>query len=170
MNSRRALSIGAVLFIVAFFCFYLSLNSVVAYPTVFIEQDKTVTEIGQSVEVLIKCHPTSPIKAFEFKVKFNSTLYRAEAVTEGDFFSGYQTFFNAGIIDNEAGTIINIYNLIVGQGNITKDGTLVKITFTCLQVQSSPLVLYDVGLTNETQYINMTTQDDGQIEASVGIF
>lgn len=166
MNRKRALSIGTSLFIVGFICLFFNLTSVVAKPTVYIKQDKVVTETGQSIDILIKCHPTTPIKAFEFKVKFNQTLYRAESVTEGDFFSGYQTFFNAGIINNEDGRIINIYNLIVGQGNVTKDGVLVKITFTCLQVQTSPLILYDVGLTNEIQYINITMQEDGKIKAS----
>jgi hypothetical protein len=173
MNKNRALTIGTSLFVIATVCAYFNSDSmpVSAMPTVSVSQDKTVTSVGQQVIVSINCHPSSPIKAWELKVKFNQSLYRADMVLEGNFFRDYETFFLNGVIDNVNGTIINILDVIMGQGNITEDGTLATITFTCLDVKTSPLELYDVGLTNESQYINITVQQDGEISASQwGIF
>jgi hypothetical protein len=172
MNKNRALTIGTVLFIMATISAFFHSDTILvsAMPTISVSQDKTATTIGQQIVVSIDCHPSSPVKAYEFKVRFNQSLYRADNVSEGDFFDGYDTFFSGGIIDNVNGTIINVYDVILGKGNITDDGTLVKITFTCLDVQTSPLILYDVGVTNESQYINVTYQQDGKITASRGIF
>ncbi|HVQ00730.1 MAG TPA: hypothetical protein VMT57_04375, partial [Candidatus Thermoplasmatota archaeon] len=75
----------------------------------------------------MNCSPARPVKGFELKVAFNPTYLKVDNVTEGDFFQGYSTFFNNGTIDNQAGTIINVYDLIVGQGNVTTNGSLVMI-------------------------------------------
>jgi hypothetical protein len=97
------------------------------------------------------------MKAFEMKLSYNPSLIRAVSVTEGDIFTGYTTFFNSGEIDNTAGHIINIYDLIVGQGNVTGAGSLVTINFTARSTSgTSSLTLYDVRLTNETDYLPIT--------------
>jgi hypothetical protein len=165
MKRKKYLSIGIALLVIISVCVYVSVVS--AEPTISIVQDKDVTTVGQQVVMSIKCNPnpSEPMKAFEFKLKFNPDYYRADLVTEGDIFRGYQTFFSSGIIDNVNGTIINIYDLILGQGNVTESGFLANITFTCLQLKTSPLTLYDVGITNESDYINITVQN-GQIKAS----
>jgi len=106
--------------------------------------------------VSLECVPQQPVKAFELKISFNPTLVRADSVAEGDFFTGYTTFFNPGQIDNTAGRIINIYNLIVGPGNVTSPGGLITINFTAKTYSgSSSLSLYDVRLTNETGYLEI---------------
>jgi hypothetical protein len=105
----------------------------------------------------VTCSPERPFKGFELKVSFNPTLLQATSVSEGDFFHGYSTFFNAGTINNQAGTIINIYDLIVGTGNVTDPGTWISIAFAARTVSgTSPLALYDVRATNETQYIQLS--------------
>jgi hypothetical protein len=96
------------------------------------------------------------VKAFELKLSFNPSLVRATSVTEGSFFTGFTTFFNPGEIDNSAGRIINVYNLIVGPGNVSGAGSLVTITFTARSTSgTSTLSLYDVRLTNESDYIDI---------------
>jgi chitodextrinase len=122
----------------------------------------TVTPASQTVNtsstfsISITCVPQQPVKAFELKLSFNPSLLRATAVTQGTLFAGYNTFFNAGEIDNTAGHIINIYNLIIGPGNVTSGGSLVQINFTAKSTSgTSSLSLYEVRLTNETEYLSI---------------
>ena len=114
---------------------------------------------GDIIDVSIVCVPTQYVKAWECKLNFNKNVLNAVQVEEGNFFSGYQTFFNEGIIDNVNGTIINMYNLIMGQGNVTGDGTIVDITFHAVGYGLCNISLYDVGITNETMYIPSTFID-----------
>ena len=72
----------------------------------------------------------------------------------GNIFTGYDTYFNSGTINNTTGVVIDVYGLIEGLGNVTGNGTLVSINLTAKNVQgTSALGLYDVGITNETAYI-----------------
>jgi chitodextrinase len=110
-----------------------------------------------SFSVTVNCVPEEPVKAFELKLSFNPSLVQVISVSEGDIFGGYTTFFSPGVIDNSGGTIVNIYNLIVGPGNITSAGSLVVINCTARSTSgTSPLSLYDVRLTNETGYIDIS--------------
>ena len=104
---------------------------------------------GETFIVNVSCVPGQPIKAFEFKLSFNALLLHANSVSEGDIFDGYNTYFNDGTINNTVGTIIDIYDLIVGVGNVSDSGTLVTISFTALDmIGVSYLNLIDVGVTN----------------------
>ncbi len=116
--------------------------------------------VGDNFSVDIYCVPDKPIKAFEFKMLFNATLIEANSVAEGDIFNSYSTFFNSGIINNTEGSIINVFGLIIGQGNVTDPGNLVTISFSSKSdIGNSTLDLYDVGITNETSYISILTND-----------
>ena len=123
----------------------------------------TVSPLSQTVnastpfEISIDCVPQQPVKAFELKLSYNPSLVQVNSVSEGDFFSGYTTFFSEGVIDNTAGRVINIYNLIVGQGNVTEAGSLVTINLTARTISgTSALTLYDVRLTNESEYLEIS--------------
>ena len=118
--------------------------------------------------VSVYCEPDQSIKSFEFKLSFDSSLIQVNSVTEGDIFDGYTTFFNPGTIDNNAGSIVDIYGLILGSGNVSNPGTLVNISFTAKStIGSSLLNLYDVGVTNETGYISITVNDGNVTVQSV---
>lgn len=108
---------------------------------------------GDTINVSILCTPATYVKAWECKLMFNKNVLNAIQVREGSFFSGYQTFFNAGIIDNAQGRIVNMYDLIVGPGNVTVANAIITITFQAVGYGSSNISLYDVGITNETMYI-----------------
>ena len=117
----------------------------------------TTVSAGQMFSLDILCTPGQMIKAFEFKLSYDPTLLQVTNVSEGTIFSGYTTFFNAGIINNTAGTIIDIYGLIVGNGTVSDPGTLVSVSFTAQAASGSSLIsLFDVGVTNETTYIPIT--------------
>jgi len=128
-------------------------------PTVVrIDPASQTVSAGSSVVVNVNCSPARPVKGFELKVSFDPSILQATSVSEGDFFSAYNTtFFNPGTIDNQAGTIINVYDLIIGQGNVTSNGSLVTIAFTAGSTSgTSAVTLYGVRLTNETEYINVS--------------
>lgn len=102
----------------------------------------------------IYCKTAQPIKAYEFKLSFDPTKLQAISVQEGEFFLGYATFFMPGTINNTAGTIINIYDLIMGLGNKTTSGIFATVIFKTLNSSGvSDITIYDEGICNETQYI-----------------
>jgi hypothetical protein len=114
---------------------------------------KTVSA-GQTFTLNVSCTPGQSIKSYEFKVSFNPALLQANSVTEGNIFSGYTTFFNPGTINNTAGTIVDVYGLIIGTGSVSNPGNCVYISFTAHLVSgTSPIGLYNVGVTNATSYV-----------------
>ena len=107
----------------------------------------------ETFNIDVYCNPGQPIKSFEFKLSFDASLLQVNSVTEGDIFDGYTTFFNSGTINNSAGSIVDIYGLITGTGNVTGNGTFVSISVTAKDVTgTSSIGLYDAGVTNETEY------------------
>ncbi len=55
------------------------------------------------------------------------------------------------------GRITKLYNLVLGPGNTTEAGTLVIVQFECIYSGQTSITLDAVGLTNETQYLDVTT-------------
>jgi hypothetical protein len=130
-------------------------------PTlVQVSPSNTTVSALQTFSLNISCIPSQPIKSFELKISFDPSLLQANSVTEGTIFSGHTTFFNDGTIDNIAGTIINIYNLIIGPENVSNPGTLVTISFTAKTFSgTSTIDLYDVGVTDDLGYVSITVSD-----------
>jgi hypothetical protein len=117
--------------------------------------------IGDYFNVNVMCTPGTPIKAYEFKITFNPVYLQAMQVSEGTMFTGYQTFFNAGIINNTGGSIKNIYGLIIGQGLVSTPGQLVSIQFKVKAAGSSAVTIYGPFnnknmLTNASAYVPVT--------------
>ncbi len=138
----------------------------------------SISPVSQTVDaddnftIDVFCVPGQPIKAFELRLLFDASLVQADSVVEGDIFDNFSTFFNGGTIDNEAGSIVNIYGLIVGPGNVTDDGTFVTITFTAKQYSgTSDLEFIDVGtwttVVNETEYVPVNVTS-GSVEVVGG--
>jgi len=107
--------------------------------------------------VNVSCAPGQPIKMFEFnKIYFDASLLRVNSVTEGNIFDGYYTLFHSGSINNIAGSITNIYGLIIGQGNVSDNGSLITISFTAKDnTGSSSLSLSGVSVSDEFGYITI---------------
>lgn len=124
---------------------------------VYVSPSNQIVPPQDSFDISIYCEPDQPIKSFEFKLSFDSSLIEADSVTEGDIFNGYSTFFNSGTINNTAGTILNVYGLILGNGNVTTAGSFANISFTTKDVSGiSYLNLYDFGVTNESTYVSIS--------------
>jgi hypothetical protein len=136
--------------------------------SVFVNPSNQIVSLQESFSISINCNPAQPIKSYEFKLSFDETLIEADSVTEGDIFNGYSTYFNSGIINNSDGTIINVYGLILGSGNVSSPGSFAIINFTSKSTSGiSFLDFYEVGVTNETVYVpiditNGSVQIDGE--------
>jgi uncharacterized repeat protein (TIGR02543 family) len=162
MNTGRADKKGSFL---STFCIILLLLMIIVPPPISADSptlvqvnpaSKTVSA-GQTFSISISCTPGQTIKSYELKLSFNPTLLHANSVTEGTIFTGYTTFFNDGTINNTAGTIIDIYGLIVGAGGVTSPGSLVSLSFTAQAASGTTTIgLYDVGVTNDTAYVPIT--------------
>lgn len=123
---------------------------------------------GETFTIDISCTSFQPIKSFELQIMFNPSLLQATSVVEGTIFTGYTTFFNAGTIDNQHGTIIDIYDLIMGHQTVTAPGTFITISFTARNNDgTSEISLNNVGVTNTTEYIPITVAN-GTITISGG--
>jgi len=161
------------LFIFSFFSFGFS---VLGEP--FEDTQVSIFPLSQTVDaddnftIAVYCSPGQPIKAFELKISYDPSLVSADSVSEGDIFNGYSTFFNSGTIDNYAGRIVNVYGLIIGQGNVTDNGTLVSIEFTADEYSgTSPIEFIDVGtwttVVNESGYVPIDVTN-GSVEVIGG--
>jgi chitodextrinase len=157
-KSRGFCAVINICIIVLVFVVFPSVSHVRAADStpVNINPASQTVSAGDTFVITVECLPQQPVKAFELKMSFNPSLLQATAVVEGNLFDGYMTFFNAGEIDNTAGTIIKVYNLIVGPGNVTSAGSFVTINFTARSMSgTSALNLYDVRVTNESDYIDI---------------
>jgi hypothetical protein len=125
---------------------------------VSIKPNNQISSLSDQSIIEVYCQPSEPIKAFELGISFNPAILQAVSVEQGNIFKGYTTFFNPGVINNTTGNITQIYNLTLGAGNmVTNPGSLVKIKFNNISRGQSSLTLNNVGITNETIYIPITT-------------
>jgi hypothetical protein len=123
---------------------------------------------GETFTVNVSCVPGQPVKALELKLSFDASLVQANSVTEGDIFDGYTTFFNAGTIDNNEGNIVNVYGLILGQGNVSDPGSFVTLSFTAKSTAAVSLLdLYSVGVCDENGYLSIVVAD-GAVTVGTG--
>jgi hypothetical protein len=86
------------------------------------------------------------IAGAQLNIAFNRSLIRVNSITEGKLFTqgGATTFFNGGTINNSAGTVINIFNTLIGRYNVTSQGTFIKINATVVGTSGTS----SINLTN----------------------
>jgi hypothetical protein len=129
---------------------------VVNSSTIYISPLTQTVDIGDEFYVDVYCVPSQPIKAFEFRLNFNELVINAMNISEGTIFNGYQTFFNHGDINNIDGTITKVYDVILGQGNVSVSGSFAKIKFKAIASGTANISLMDnsfTGICNETGYL-----------------
>jgi len=118
-----------------------------------LQVENTTAHIGDVFTVDITCIPSEPVKAWELKIRYDNETLQLLNITEGDFFGDYQTFFIMNI------TLDLAYALVVGKGNVSAQGVVCTMVFEAMGVGNATLGLYDAGVCNETQYLELTTQD-----------
>ena len=105
-------------------------------------------EPGAQFTVDIQVQPNNAVAGMQFNLSFDSDLVTVDSVTEGNLLNqnGAGTYFNAGSIDNEAGTITNVFGAIISPGQtVSTAGVFATITMTASETGgSSPLTLSNV--------------------------
>ncbi|HEY9247021.1 MAG TPA: cohesin domain-containing protein, partial [Candidatus Methanoperedens sp.] len=88
---------------------------------------------GESFNLNIIIDPLgTPIAGAQLNLGFNKSLIHVNSITEGNLFkqNGADTFFNAGIINNDSGTVVNIFDAVIGSKNVSAAGTFIIINAT----------------------------------------
>jgi Type I phosphodiesterase / nucleotide pyrophosphatase/Ser-Thr-rich glycosyl-phosphatidyl-inositol-anchored membrane family len=111
-------------------------NQVFAAEMALSPVTKIVTQ-GQTFDLGVTIDPSgTPIAGAQVDIGFNSSLFRVNNISEGNFFNGNgtNTFFNAGTINNSTGTAINIFNIIIGNKNVSTRGIFIIINVTAIGI------------------------------------
>lgn len=91
----------------------------------------------ETFDVNITINPRgTAIAGAQLNIGFDPSLFRVNSITEGNLFNqnGAKTFFNSGTIDNSAGTVINIFDAIIGNSNVSTQGTFIIINATAIGI------------------------------------
>ena len=122
---------------------------------------------GESFTIDIYVQPGEPINGVALALSYDPNLIQADEVSEGNLFGDYTTFFNPGTIDNNAGTIKNIYGFTVPATNtVTNPGIFCTISFTAQSnTGTSNIHLYDACITNiQAECIPGIVLNDGNVQ------
>lgn len=150
-NDEEGMSKGRILhpillLLISGFASLLLISS--ASATVIQIESKTIS-VDQRIMILnVTCRPSEPIKGWEFIVSFDQTILSLVSITERDFFDGYESYFMAN------GSIA--YALVLGDGNVTGNGSLCMLTFDMMNEGTTNIGLFDAGVCNETRYLPLT--------------
>jgi hypothetical protein len=103
---------------------------------------------GQQFAVSIAVVPSKAIAGMQFDLSFDASLAAVSTLEGGDLLNqgGAATFFNSGIIDNQAGTVTGVFGAITTPGaTVSAPGTFATISFTAKTKKGTcPLSLSNV--------------------------
>lgn len=117
-----------------------------AAPVLSVAATPNPAVVGSNVDVNVMISDIADMYSYEFKLAFDATRFKAIGVTQGAFLgTGGATFGDTGEIDNAAGTISLIYNVLVGPvPGVSGSGSLANITFEALSAGTSSLTFSEV--------------------------
>jgi len=109
----------------------IGFGSAAGESPIVVVADQIVTP-NQQFMVNITINPTVPITGAQFNLLFDSSIATVNSVTEGDLFTqnGASTIFDDGTIDNNAGTVTDVYGSILGATSVSTSGTMATINLT----------------------------------------
>ena len=140
-------------------------------PTIVsIDPPSQIVGQGETFTVSVWVYPSEPINGVSFNfLYFNATLIHANSVTFDDFFDPLPTIRSSSIpgmlqINNTLGEIRNVFEGVVGPGNVTADGSFVTIEFTAqTTLGSSNLDLDVVEITDPDVNVLPTVINNGNV-------
>jgi hypothetical protein len=95
---------------------------------------------GETFEFNIFIDPLGMnIAGLQLDFAFNKSLLKVNNITEGSLFkqNGANTFFNNGVVNDSLGTVINIFDVILGKTNVSIPGIFIVINMTALDYSGS---------------------------------
>lgn len=113
--------------------------------------------VGDTFSVNVHVDQAVDLTSWQFDLKYNPLLLRAEAVTEGPFLNSFgTTLFSPGVIDNSTGDMTLVTNVFVDFGPLPNgNGELAIVHFRALGLGVSPLDLQNLFL-NFNSGVNAT--------------
>jgi len=110
---------------------------------------------GRKIILNITVEPNRPISNVSLNMSFDPSLVSVVGVKRGTLFKNTYAFFHTGTIDNTAGTITGLGNMIADNGAASEPGTLAVITLAvglksgvCRITLSDVIVKYANGETS----------------------
>lgn len=135
-----------------------------AISTVRVQPVTQEVVIGKQFTVELNVTPGVPIAGMQSNILFNPAYIRIDSITFGNLFTqnGASEFSSAGVIDNTAGTAVNIFDVILGHNNVNRTGTFIRVTGTAIAKGTSGINLTNIkiatldGLSESLSYTNGT--------------
>lgn len=120
--------------------------------------------IGKQFTVELNVTPGVPIAGMQSNIIFNPAYIRIDSITFGNLFTqdGASEFSRAGVINNTAGTVVNIWDVILGPYSVNNTGTFIRVNGTALAKGTSGINLTNIiiakpdGTSESLSYINGT--------------
>lgn len=137
-----------------------------------ISPDTQTVDAGDPFTVDVVVDLGVPSLAAQFDLSFDPSLVQVDSVTEGTLYSsGGTTYFNAGAIDNTAGTVTGIGVSLLGGTPVTEAGTFATIHMTAKTSEggTSPLTLSGVIVADASaEPIPDVVVNDGEVVVGAG--
>ena len=114
---------------------------------------------GQTFSIDLKISGATDLIGYNLDLGFDPSILAADSVTEGTFLPGAgATLFLPGTIDNTAGTISFLGDVLFSPSGAVGSGSLATVQFTALASGSSPINIFNVtALDSFGQAIAVTT-------------
>jgi hypothetical protein len=126
---------------------------------------------GSNFQVNVNISGAVDLYTYAFDLSFNPAIVNAISVMEGGFLPGGGfTFFNAGFIDNNAGSVTFIFDSLTGPiAGVDGTGNLVQFNFKAIGAGTSTLSLANIFLLNSISDPLKGTTVDGSVTVSPAI-
>ncbi len=116
---------------------------------------------GDTFDIKINIDPKgADMSGAQANFLFNKSIIRVNSVSEGILFRQYgaNTYFFTTKIDNQAGAVYNIVDVIIGRYNVSSPGTFVTLNVTSIGTGSSYMNLSNIKIASpEAQPIPLST-------------
>lgn len=101
--------------------------------------------LGESFEVEVLIDTSSAINCgAQMNIEYNESLLMLNSVIEGNYYTqnGASTFFGGGTINNTAGTVVNIFGVILGNHYVSAPGEFIVLNFTVIGIGANGTSTY----------------------------
>ena len=114
------------IFLLAFtFIIPLTSAAYVTVPNKVVNQSQ-VFNINISIDPLGK-----PISGAQLDIAFNRSMFNVNSISEGNLLNqSSATFFSKGVINNATGNVMNIFNVMLGNKNVSSKGVFIIVNMT----------------------------------------
>jgi hypothetical protein len=153
MNFKDAHKNSSFITLFLILAFLLLSTSATAQIIVSISPEKLQVEENESFTMDITITPDSAIAGAELQLEYDPALISVTKISEGSFLKqgNAGTIFSKGAIDNNNGTVTNIYGVTIGKEMMLEPADFASIEFNSKDKAGiSQITLKNVLVTNST--------------------